>query len=68
MSQQIIDVPVELLAAAGVASHSGADPAEGGADVGVPAGGKVDCAQSSDFNGFRVFEANQEDVSPRGGG
>ena len=67
MSQQIIDVPMQLLVTPTVAAHSGAEAAEGGANIGVPAGGKVDCAQSSDFYDFRVFEFDEEDVGAGGG-
>ena len=62
MLQEIVDVPMELLMPTEVAVDPGRNAAQGGADIGVAAIGEVDCAQASDFDGLRGFEADEEDV------
>ena len=62
MLQEIVDVPVKLLLLAEVSVHPGRQAAQGGADVGVAAGGEVDYAQSSNLDGLWRIESDEEDV------
>ena len=46
-------------------SHPARNPAEGGADISVPAAGEVNRAQSSNIYAFRVVQAYQQRVGAR---